>query len=155
QANWKSLFDGKSLVGWKATDFGGEGEVEVKGGAVVMERGNDMTGITYARGDFPRRDYEVSLEGKRVAGNDFFCTTTVPVGYPHCSLVVGGWGGLIVGLSSLDERDASENDTRTLKEFKSDRWYRIRIRVTQDRIMAWIDDQKVVDAVTKGKKISV
>src|SRR5262249_55996866 len=74
QANWKSLFDGKSLVGWKATDFGGEGEVEVKGGAVVMDRGNDMTGITYARGDFPRSDYEVSLEGKRVAGNDFFST---------------------------------------------------------------------------------
>jgi hypothetical protein len=151
----KSLFDGKSLAGWKETNFGGEGEVSVKDGAVVLGQGNDMTGITYARGDFPRTDYEVTLEGKRVRGRDFFCTTTFPVGKAHCSFVVGGWGGAIVGLSSVDDMDASMNDTRTLKNFKSDRWYRIRIRVTADRIQAWIDDERVVDLATKGKRISI
>jgi arylsulfatase A-like enzyme len=152
---WKSLFDRKSLTGWKSANFGGEGEVRIKEGAVVMEQGNDMTGITYTRGDFPRTDYEVTLEGKKMAGNDFFCTTTFPVGDKYCSLVVGGWGGTVVGLSSIDFRDASENETGTFKEFKRDRWYRVRIRVTKDRITAWIDDKELVDLETKGKRISI
>ena len=88
---WKSLFDGKSLAGWKATDFGGEGDVEVEKGAIVMQRGTNMTGITYAGKDFPKINYEVTLEGKKIEGQDFFCTTTFPVGASHCSLVVGGW----------------------------------------------------------------
>jgi hypothetical protein len=155
KAAWKPLFDGKSLAGWKATNFGGEGEVEIKDGAVILEQGSDMTGITYTRGDFPKKDYEVTLEARRRAGNDFFCTTTFPVGDTHCSLVVGGWGGTVVGLSSIDAEDASENETRTLRDFKRDQWYRVRIRVTDDRIAAWIDKDKVVDVGTKGKKISV
>lgn len=155
KAGWKSLFDGKSLAGWKSTNFGGEGNVSVEGGAVVMEQGSNMTGITYARKDFPRMDYEVTLKGKKLKGNDFFCTTTFPVGDSHCSLVVGGWGGTVVGLSSLDFRDASENETTAYKTFKQDQWYRIRIRVLKDRIQAWIDDKKIVDADTRDKKISV
>jgi enterochelin esterase-like enzyme len=151
----KPLFDGKSLAGWKSTDFGGQGEVAVEKGAVVMEQGNDMTGITYSRGDFPTMDYEVTLEGKRLQGNDFFCTTTFPVGDSHCSLVIGGWGGTVVGISSIEFQDASENETTTLKTFQRDRWYRMRIRVTRSQIEAWIDDEKVVELATAGKKISV
>src|SRR5262245_36892694 len=71
EARGKLLFDGKSLDGWKSTAFGAEGEVMVKDGTVVLEQGNDMTGITYTRGDFPKIDYEVSLEAKRIEGNDF------------------------------------------------------------------------------------
>jgi hypothetical protein len=152
---WKPLFDGKSLAGWKATEFGGEGKVAVDKGAVVMEQGNDMTGITYAKKDFPRMNYEVALEGKKLLGNDFFCTTTFPVGDKYCSLVVGGWGGTVVGLSSINFRDASENETATYQTFKRDQWYRIRIRVTKERIQAWIDQKKVVDFDTKDTKLSI
>jgi hypothetical protein len=152
---WKSLFDGKTLTNWKSTNFGGEGEVTVKDGAILMPAGNDMTGITYDKNDFPKMDYEVSLEGKRVQGRDFFCTTTFPVGEDHCSLVTGGWGGTVVGLSSIDNADASENKTNRIMSFKNDQWYRFRIRVTKEKIMAWIDDEKVVDLATKGKKIGI
>jgi len=152
---WQPLFDGKSLAGWKSANFGGEGEVAVKDGAIVMERGNDMTGATYARDDFPKMNYEVALEGKKLEGSDFFCTTTFPVGDSHCSLVVGGWGGTVVGLSSIDGQDASENATSSQQTFNKDQWYRIRIRVTRDRIEAWLDDQRVVNAATTGKKITI
>jgi hypothetical protein len=152
---WKSLFDGKSLAGWKETNFGGQGEVHIDKGAIVIEQGSDMTGVTYAKGDFPKMDYEVTLEGKKIKGRDFFCTTTFPVGDTHCSLVVGGWGGTVVGLSSIDGRDASENETSSFKEFKQDQWYRVRIRVTKSRIEAWIDKDKVVDQETKGREISI
>ena len=155
KTDWKKLFDGKSLAGWKSTNFGGEGKVSIEGGAVVMEQGAQMTGITYTRDDFPRMDYEVTLEGKKLAGNDFFCTTTFPVGDSFCSLVVGGWGGAVVGLSSIDGQDASENETRTIQAFKRDQWYRVRIRVAQDKIEAWIDKKKMIDLATKGKKISI
>jgi hypothetical protein len=108
-AGWKALFDKKSLDGWKAADFFAAGKVHVKDEAIVMEKGKKLSGVTYARDDFPRTDYEVTLEGKKVKGDDFFCTTTFPVGDSFCSLVVGGWGGRVVGLSSINGADASEN----------------------------------------------
>ena len=49
----QSLFDGKSLDGWKKTAFGGEGEVEVEDGQIMMRAGNPMTGITWT-GEVPR-----------------------------------------------------------------------------------------------------
>src|SRR5205807_4237425 len=58
-AGWKKLFDGQSLAGWKAADFYRPGKVSVRDGAVVMDKGRLMTGITYTRGDFPKMDYEV------------------------------------------------------------------------------------------------
>jgi lysophospholipase L1-like esterase len=154
KAGWKQLFDGKSLAGWKSADFYKPGKVFVKEGAIVMERGTKMTGATYVRGDFPKMDYEVSLEGRKLAGNDFFCTTTFPVGDSFCSLVVGGWGGRIVGLSSINGADASENETSRHRRFKQGQWYRVRIRVTPKRIEAWIDAEKLVDLNTDGLKLS-
>ena len=34
-----TLFDGKSLDGWKRTNFGGEGEVDVEEGTILLRRG--------------------------------------------------------------------------------------------------------------------
>jgi hypothetical protein len=122
---------------------------------VVLGKGKLMTGITYTRGDFPKTDYEVTLEGKKIAGDDFFCTTTFPVGDDFCSFVVGGWRGTVVGLSSIDGADASENETNKAKEFERDRWYRVRIRVSKNRIEAWLDREKMVDLDTTDRRISV
>jgi hypothetical protein len=154
KAGWKSLFDGKSLEGWKVANFFKPGKVHVQDGAIVMEKGDRMNGATYTRGDFPKMHYEVTLEAKKLAGNDFFCTTTFPVGDSFCSLVVGGWGGRVVGLSSVGGIDASENETRREMGFEKDKWYRVRIRVTARRIEAWIDKDKVVDLDSEGRKIS-
>ncbi len=103
-----------------------------------------MTGITWT-GTPPKSNYELTLEGMRLDGSDFFCTTTFPVGKDFCSLVVGGWGGTIVGISCVDNFDASENPTTSFHEFKNNKWYRVRIRVTDAKIEAWIDDKQVVN----------
>jgi hypothetical protein len=100
-------------------------------------------------------NYEIALDAMRVNGSDFFCGLTVPVGDSFCSLIVGGWGGALVGISSLDGMDASENETTKYVTFQQGRWYRIRLRVTQDRLEAWIDQDKLADVVTSGKKISL
>lgn len=151
---WKSLLDGKTLNGWKVPNFGGEGEVAVKDGVVTLGAGNDMTGITFT-GKVPKNNYEVALEGKRISGNDFFCTTTFPVGDAPCSFVTGGWGGAVIGLSSIDGYDASENSSSGTTDFQNGRWYRVRIRVTSGRIEAWIDDRQVIDQERAGHKFSI
>jgi hypothetical protein len=114
-----------------------------------------MTGLTYDGKDFPKMNYEVSLESKRVDGRDFFCTTTFPVGESFCSFVVGGWGGSVTGLSSIDGIDASENQTGQGIEYKNDQWYKIRIRVTDKRVETWIDKEQTVDLDTSDVKLGI
>jgi hypothetical protein len=150
---WKELFDGKTLTGWKITKFGNEGAVKVEDGTILMEKGNDMTGVTWT-GEPPQENYELELEGMRVREHDFFCTTTFPVGKAFCSLVVGGWGGSVVGISSIDGNDASENATTKTMTFKENQWYRVRIRVTEKTIHAWIDDHEVVRQPREGHRFS-
>jgi len=154
-AAWKSLFDGKTLTGWKLTDFAGRGEVSVKDGKIALDSGQ-MTGITWTNvNELPRMNYEISLEAMRVEGSDFFCGLTFPVGKDPCSLIVGGWGGGVVGLSSIDSQDAANNETTRYMNFQTGRWYLIRLRVTDKKIEAWIDTDKVVDLSTAEKTISV
>jgi hypothetical protein len=147
------LFDGKTLKGWRASDFGGKGEVSVTDGRILLGMGY-MTGITWT-GDLPRMNYEVSLEAMRVEGSDFFCGLTFPVGADPCSFIVGGWGGGVVGLSSLDGDDASQNETTQYLNFQNRRWYEIRLRVVPNRIQAWIDEEKVVDVDISKRKLSI
>ena len=153
---WKSLFDGKTLTNWKSPNFGGEGKVYVKDGCIVMEMGSaDMSGIVWT-GDEPlKTNYELELDGKRVQGGDFFCTTTFPVGDESCSFVVGGWAGTIVGLSCVNWYDASDNETTDFVAFEDNKWYHVRIRFSDAKIECWIDDEKLVDLPRKGNKFSV
>jgi 3-keto-disaccharide hydrolase len=155
KTGWKPIFDGKSLSGWKAATFANAGKVDVKGGAILMEKGATMTGVAYTRGDFPTVDYEVRFESRRLAGGDFFCTTIFPVGETFCSFVAGGWGGTIVGLSNVNHDNASQNATTSIREFENGKWYRFRLRATKDRIKAWIDDDMVVDLDTVDRKIDL
>lgn len=151
---WQSLFDGRTLTGWRETQFAGHGEVEVRDDLILLKMGDPFTGLNWTN-NCPTMNYEIALDAMRVSGSDFFCGLTVPVGDSFCSLIVGGWGGALVGISSLDSMDASENETTKYVTFQQARWYRIRLRVTHDRIEAWIDQEKLVDVVTTGKRISL
>jgi len=139
-----SLFDGKTLDGWKITEYGTEGPVLVSDGKIVLNYGDGCTGITWEK-DFPKVNYEVTLEAQKTSGNDFFCGITFPVNDEFCSLIVGGWGGAVVGLSSIDGNDAEHNSTRILKKFDKNVWYKIKLQISDEKIIAWIDDEKLVD----------
>src|SRR4051794_34388659 len=70
---WKPLFDGKSLAGWKVTDFGGEGEVTVQDGQILMRMGQPLTGITWKdEKAIPTDNFEISLQAMKRKGDDFF-----------------------------------------------------------------------------------
>lgn len=62
---------------------------------------------------------------------------------------------MVIGLSCIDNADASENETSQGMEFQLNRWYRIRVRVTPERIAAWIDQEQVVDLELAGKTIDL
>ncbi|MCX7825850.1 MAG: DUF1080 domain-containing protein [Verrucomicrobiae bacterium] len=151
---WQSLFDGKSLDGWAVTKFFDPGQVEVKDGQIILHAGNSLTGVHRPAAPF-RTNYEVELEAMRLKGRDFFCGLTFPVGTNCCTFVVGGWGGHLVGVSSLEGLDASMNETGRNFPFQTRRWYRIRVRVTPKRLECWIDKEKFVDLIVTGRRIGM
>jgi hypothetical protein len=155
EAGWEALFNGKSLANWRATKFVGEnGAVTVENGQIVLATGRDLTGITWAGAPLPTTNYELALQAMRVEGSDFFAGLTFPVGDSFCSLILGGWGGTTVGLSSINGRDASDNDTTQSITFESGRWYAVRLKVTAERIEAWLDDRPIVNQALKGNTVS-
>ena len=64
------------------------------------------------------------------------------MGKSFITLVNGGWGGSVTGLSSLNGADASENETRKFVKYQNNTWYRFRVHVTGEVIRCWIDDKE-------------
>jgi hypothetical protein len=150
---WRPLFDGKTLDGWKETPFTARGKVSVEDGTVILGTGY-MTGITWTR-SFPKANYEVRYEAARIQGGDFFGAITFPVHDSFCTWVSGGWGGMLVGLSSLDLMDASENETTLMLPFNRGQWYAFRLRVTDYTIEAWIDEERVIAVDFSGRQVGL
>lgn len=151
---WRSLFNGKDLSGWQVTGFAGGGEVEVKNGEIMLGAGVALTGI-HRTNDLLQTNYEILLRSKKLDGNDFFSALTFPVKDAHCTFVTGGWGGTLVGISSIDGMDASENETTAYYKFEKDKEYEFKVRVTDRRIQGWINNDRVVDVIIKDRKISM
>ncbi len=152
------LFDGKTLDDWQIVDIGGSGEVLLEDKSMIIRMGDSISGAVYKKAkDLPLTNYEITLEARRTQGVDFFCGLTFPVGdLKTCAtLVLGGWGGSVTGISNIDGMDAAENSTGTYQRYEDDKWYKVKLRVTPKNISAWVGDKKVVDLDTEGKKISV
>jgi hypothetical protein len=151
-----SLFDGKTLGKWKKTSFGGEGDVFInEDGNLEFGFGAVITGVQWGEAAPATSNYEISLEAMKLDGNDFFIALTFPVKDSHATFVVGGWGGGVVGLSCVDDLNASENETMSIEGFENDVWYKIRVKVTDDQLQAWIDDNEAVTLDLEGRKISL
>lgn len=154
QPQWTSLFNGKSLDQWKATPFPGSPIPRVENGTILLTAGHPLTGVTWS-GKFPESGYELRFEAARLLGGDFFASVTFPAGGNFATWVLGGWGGDITGISSIDGWDASDNETRSYFTFDTAHWYTFRLQVTGEKIMAWIGDQRVVNVEIRGRAISL
>lgn len=149
--------DGKVLGRWQLSDqeeFAEHGKVSIHQGILILEKGYPATGVRL-KGPFPKSQYEIELDAKRTDGGDFFCGLTFPVGEGSLTLILGGWGGWVVGLSCIDGDYAIDNETCTVVQFQQDRWYSLRLRVTESLIEVWIDNKRVIHLNTAGKELLI
>jgi hypothetical protein len=154
--NWTLLFDGETLKGWERTKFAGGGEVEVERGELRIGMGAMLSGVNLvATNGIPAYGYELALDAMKLEGSDFFCGLTFVVGDSCCSLIIGGWGGGLVGISSIDGNDASMNETTKFKDFPARQWFRVRVRVTREKLEAWLGEEQVANVALAGRRITV
>lgn len=154
QAAWIDLFDGRTLGAFVVTDYGGQGEVAVRDGRLHLGIGNPLTGVTWT-GAPPHGDYELELVARRDQGNDFFAALTFPVGGECLTLVLGGWGGSLCGLSSLDGLDASRNATRTSRAFPTGRDAHVHLLVTAEAVHVDLDGAPLLRGDLQGRRLSL
>lgn len=154
------LLSTAEITHWKSAEMPESGKAEVRDGEALMESGGPMTGLRYdkwQRGGLPVRDYAITFEAMRAEGADFFAALTFPVRtIDTCAtLVIGGWGGGLVGISSIDGEDAANNPTRSEQKFENGKWYRFKLEVRDEEIKAWIDDRLVINTSIKARVISL
>lgn len=155
-----SLLDGSDLsANWKVVEeMSDHGPVALKDGVLSLGEGQPMTGIAYVgKAELPVKDYEVSFQARRISGEDFFAALTFPVRdiKTTATLVLGGWGGKCVGISSIQYMSADENDTTSWVTFEEGKWYTFRLEVRENLFRGWLDGKQVFEADTEGKKISM
>lgn len=154
EQDWTTLLEGPSLDGWEAGVYGDDPELEFTEDGVVLPIGVPISGITY-RGEAPSGAFTLVIEATKQYGSDFFLGVTFPVRDAHLTLVLGGWGGSTCGLSNLDGRDASENDTTTLRRFPNGKRMTVLIEVDERQVRASIDGETVVDRSIEGVELSI
>lgn len=154
----RPLFNGETFDSWESIAFGGEATPYIDSSCMVipMATAGSLSGLRYMGADsLPHNDYELYFEAKRVAGHDFFAGATFPVHNSHLTLIMGGWGGSVCGLSNIDNLDAAQNETRFIKSFTDNVWYAVRLRVSEGRVQAWFNQEQVVDFLTTGRKLNL
>ena len=138
------LFDGNDLSEWDVGVFGYPGAFDVEEDGVIIPQSMSLAGLTYA-GEPPSPPFVLTVEATRAFGSDFFLGVTFPVREAHLTLVLGGWGGNVCGLSCIDGKDASSNETRTLMSFPNGKRQTVVIDVSNERVEARVNGRVIVD----------
>ena len=93
----------------------------------------------------------------RYDGNDFACGLTSPGGQLLRRLYnSGGWGGIRMAYSDIQQRDASENETTKSMPFAEEAaGTRCGCGSMPEKLEAWVDDKQMVDQEIKGRTLSL
>lgn len=156
---WEML-EAAMLPQWETVAIEGAGKPQMGPGEFVLPEGAPMTAVRFGGWEamgLPVVDYAIEYEAMRVAGQDFFGAVTFPIrSLKTCAtLVNGGWGGGLVGISNIDEQSANENATRSEHRFVNGQWYRFRLEVRSEEIKGWLDGRLIINASLKARTISL
>ena len=156
-APWEAFLDCTArdpMLGWQATPFGGQGELEFSHETLLLHAGYPLTGITRT-GSLPQIPFELEVTCRRKVGNDFFCGLTFPVQQGHLSLILGGWGGATCGLSNLDGEDASRNESTFYLWTPPEQTMHVRLVVEAEGLRVWLDGELRLTQNLKGVRCEV
>ena len=156
EEDWTALLPAEGQGDWEVVDFAGHGEVSFSEGGLIMEQGAELTGVVW-EGEPPTVPYEIALRFRRLLGTDFPCGLTLPVAGEGRSvtLIVGGWGGGVVGISSIDGRDASENETTIYRHFEREQWYEVHMVVREERLVVSLDGKEEISVEVAGRELGL
>lgn len=143
---------------WQPLEVASQAKTSMQDGVLKLGNGDGVSGVRYAgKRPIPVVDYEISWEGMKVDGVDFFAAATFPVrDLKTCATFInGGWGGGVTGISCIDDMAANENNTTALVDYKLGQWYKFRVQVTADLLAAFVDDKEICKVSIKDKKVSL
>lgn len=148
------------LKQWTSANIPDQGEVSIQSNALVLKAGQPMTGVRFdgwQQAGLPCSGYTVEYQARRVDGRDFFGALTFPVRTSDtcATLVLGGWGGAVTGISSIDFSDANENQTRSEQRYENGRWYAVKLRVGEGDLQVFLDGRIIVNVSIRGRNISL
>ena len=141
--DWQSLFDGKTLDGWRASEA--PGSFDVRDGAIVVH--GPRSHLYYVgeveRHDF--RDFELQLEVMTKPGANsgvYFHTAWQDEGWP-----AKGYEVQVNNSHSDPKRTAGLYAVKDNYQApaKDDAWFTLRIRVEGRRIRTFVDDKPIID----------
>ena len=139
---WVSLFDGKTLAGWKtvqsAEEDGPPGEVRASNGQITLDQAPKTWTSLVWQGEFPTTDYELLYEFQHLGGGA--TVTDFPVGQSQfradCQSEAFG----------VERRkDGVSSELYSALFSYTDQWQRVQTRVSEGRIQAWLNGRKVAD----------
>lgn len=148
-AQWKSIFNGRDLVGW--TQKNGTATYAVEDGAVV---GRTAVGSpnSFLCTDRDYADFELTFEvkvddglnsGVQIRSKSLVDKDKGRVHGPQVEIEVGGTAGYVYG-EATGRGWLSPTQHRT-KEYKSGQWNRYHIRAVGPRIQTWINGVQIED----------
>lgn len=144
-------------AGWTYVDFGSNGGVELAHDVITLHQGERLEGLKYAGNAAEllgeKLDcYEIKLEARRTGGRDIFLGLTFPVGTKEsASLILGGWGGSVCGISSVDGGDASGNPYKSIVNFEDNQWYAVTVHVDAKEVSATLDGKPLFSVPRAGR----
>jgi len=146
---WLSLFDGKTLAGWKPSE--NPGSFHVADGAIVCQ--GPRAHLFYEGLDGRFRNFEFECEAMTEAGANsgvFIHTRFQPIGFPEAGYEIQ------VLNESRDHNGYHENKLtgsvygmrNVYKPLSVDgEWFKLRIRVEGKRVRTWLNETLLVDWV--------
>lgn len=142
-ADWQTLFDGKTLKGWKTE---GAAAWTVENGAIVGRQGaKGESGDLFTEGVWA--DFEVEAEWKMKApGNSglWFRYTAANAAYQADFLEDPGVDATILSGSLYCMGKAFIAYNRDEQSLKRGEWNRIRVKATGDEIVIWSNGREVI-----------